>query len=871
MADPKLPGLNYGTPITINDLENLEVVYTSEFITRTLAMVGSYRLGGASFGILSEVDPSNASSSVNPLFVEQTPTDDMRVDVHPGIALAENGMMIKLLAKAESLEMVNQTIGQANVVFIEYLVIEDEDTIVSTRFNTSEARVFIPAPDTAEDPTDLRVLQVASMQDWTNDLLFPPDRRKNVVAVALVNIVSSEGTLGKEVDVDLLRTTLAANRPWFSPVDIAHRAEQGTGSSSVPHSLGLNDLSQGDLTLYEQLLNHGMVLGVDRDASGVPGELCFEVITPARVKIDGNASVTGTASQRYVKLIRYPVRLLGAHSIGDTTNEVLVELMPHTNILLIHQDDVVGVAGIRVQYSTVDAGEPLEDSLINDEVHFRQPVPSRELLIAGGKGLTEINPKFVDTFNNTRAKISLGTSPQIPKRYRILLDSSAQLLQTPQDVLCATKLDDLGTEAFTIDTTMLGNARLRLGLQNVDLNAATVVRFRVVGTDNTGAAVTEDLTFDISNYESPSVGQCEENPKNFRVTNTVFATISTLAVLERTADGPSSAVAIYADLDPNQTDAIRTACPLAEVIWDGNGICRIHDIRPVFSRLETPTRSPIVKVVGQSILATLAAQGTTGIHELVSDDLRDPYKFKLLDPLRFYKFSDGLRTTLLPEQPQIESTPEGADQDVYTSQALRLPPGTSRTVHVAVLGQDSNRFLLNDQDGIAPIFEYRASTTVAPETWTTWFTVASLANASGSNFRFTILDDHFKLQLRVKGSIVGIVAVQYQQLPGSQIFAGIREFAGPGIPSGQSRILAVPFGQSFSNADYEININAYTLESVAAGAAGIQVVRVDKFVDHANVYLSGGPTSGAIRIHWQLDLTPRVATTNEGFGDSIIT
>ncbi len=62
----------------------------------------------------------------------------------------------------------------------------------------------------------------------------------------------------------------------------------------MPHSLGLNDLSQGELTLYDQMLSHGMVLGLDADIPGVPGELCLETVTTTRVKIDNDGSKTGT-------------------------------------------------------------------------------------------------------------------------------------------------------------------------------------------------------------------------------------------------------------------------------------------------------------------------------------------------------------------------------------------------------------------------------------------------------------------------------------------------------------------------------------------------------------------------------------------------
>lgn len=871
MADPRLPGLNYETPLTINDLAHLEQVYTQEFIERMLAVVASYREAGAAFGILSELDPINASDNSDPFYVEQNEVDGMTVDVYPGTALAENGMLIFLEGSVSGIEMINQEVGQRNVVFIEYLVVasEDPNLISKTRFNSTQARQNERTPDTSTDDTVLRTLQVVSESDWDDNTLFTPERRQNVVPIALVEIISKTTAPYKEVEVDLSRTALSENRPWFSPVDIAHRSQVGTGSSSVPHSLGLNDLSQGNLTLYEQLLNYGMILGRDQDAPGVPGTLCFETVTPTRVQIDTDGSVTGQVSQRYVELTRFPVRLLGAYSVPDNANDIAVELIPCTNILTIHLSEVMPDQGIRVQYTTVKAGEPLVNSLVNDEVHVEQPVTAEELVISGGKGWTSIGPSFTDSFNNVRARISLGTSAQIPKRYRILVDKNGQLLYTPQHLLCATKLDDIGTAVYSLSTTMLGAARVRVGLQNVNLSASTVVRLRVTGTDNLGATVSEDLTFNISTYESPSLGQCAENEKNWQITNTVFTAVSSILVLERTSDGPSTAVCVYADLDPMQTDDLRDACPLAEAFWDGSGICRIRDIRPIYSRLEVPTRTTPVKMAGQLVSTTLAIdEWQENVFEILSEDLRDPHHLKLNDPLRLYKFSDGLRSTTLPTQPGVESTDDGPEQDIYVSQALRLPyEGTDgRRIHVVLLGRDAQRRWLNAYDGIVPNFEYRTTSTATPDTWTSWSAVPPISDTNGVNFQIDLDTDDYKIQLRVKGSVVGVVAVQYTF--NEPIFHGQRLYTGT-ISSGQTHIVALPLGRTLPDTSYGVTVNAVR-QTYNDGDPQIDVVWVDKYVDHMKVHLTCSATTlSNIYIEYTVFKKYVLNSNDGGFGDSV--
>lgn len=869
---PRLPGLNYGAPVTIDDLSHLESTYTDEFRNRTLAMLGHYRTAGAAFGILSASDPINATATSDPFYVERNANDPMRIDVYPGGCFTESGMRVGLSAAAMSVEMARTTIGQQNVVFVEHVIVEDETTVSKTRYNTTEARRTRIADETNSDSTVRTVLNVVSLTDWQSDTLFPPERRRDIVVIAFVTVVAADNTAGQQVNVDLSRTGLSVNRPWFSPVDIAHRAWVGTGSSDTPHNLGLNDLSQGSLSLYDQLVNYGMVIGRDQDVPGVPGGLCFETITPTRLKTDSTGTITGTLSQLYIELTRYPVRLLGCYSLPDPENEICVELMPHSNILLFHQDDVIPSGGMRVLYTTVEAGEPLPDSLINDEVHFRQPNTTYELLVSGGRGHTEIQPKFIDQFSNSRAKISIGTAPAIPKQYRVLVDESGNLLTTPQHILCATKLDDVGTGVFSFETEMLGAARLRVGLQSVDLNASTVVTLRLAGTDTSGNSITEDVTFNFANYAAPVVGSCTENHLNFQVTNTVFAAATSLTVVTRTADGPNTAVCVYADLDPMQTTAIRDVCPLAEVMWDGGRICRIQDARPISSRIDVPTRTSTVKVATQAILANLAATSSTKTLELLGDDLRDPHRFRIDDPLRFWKFNDGLKSAPLPQQPLGEAAGLGLTQDRYVSHAVRLLPGASRYVHVALFGKDAQRYLLNGTDGTAPNVEYRWSTTADPTSWTAWAAVTALPEANGTNYRIAITDDlAFKFQLRCKASVVGVAAIQFSQIGGAQTFTGRRIYTAA-FSTGETHKVALPFGQSLPSGNYSINVNAYSsTESLANGSTGLDVIHVERFVDHAVAHLTRSAAVGSTTwwIEWVVDLSYYTAATDGGFGDTV--
>jgi len=491
--------------------------------------------------------------------------------------------------------------------------------------------------------------------------------------------------------------------------------------------------------------------------------MCIETITPTRVKTDTDGSVTGVLSQRYVKLTRYPVRLLGAPSVPDPTNEILVDLIPHTNILTISHHETVPSNGFYLYYSTVEAGEPIPNSLINDEVHFRQPLATDELLVSDGRAFSSLTPAFVDAFGNNRARLSIGTAGAVPRRHRIYADQSGALLFAPQHLLCSTRLEDIGVAVYNMQVTQVGAARITIALHDVDLTAPTVVTLRLGGTDTQGASVTEDLTFTFANFENPVVGSCSENPRNWQTTSTVFAQVETLTVVERTADGPDTAVCVYADLTPHQTTALAGALPLAELLWDGGKVCRVQDIRPVGVSLGVPSRTPTVKAAGQAAMTGFVAAGFAAT-EVLGEDLRDPYRLRVTEPLRLYKQADGLRSAGLPEAVGVELLGEGTTQDQWVTQALRVIVGpTGRWLHVGLLGEEAQVYRLNNADGVVPSVEYRTSETTDPSTWTAWTALLPLegqGQANGVNFRVALADETFKIQLRIKGSLVGVVAWQ---------------------------------------------------------------------------------------------------------------
>ena len=135
----------------------------------------------------------------------------------------------------------------------------------------------------------------------------------------------------------------------------------------------------------------------------------------------------------------------------------------------------------------------------------------------------------------------------------------------------------------------------------------------------------------------------------------------------------------------------------------------------------------------------------------------------------------------------------GLTQDRYVSRAVRLKAGTNRTIHVALFGRDVERWIVSANDGIAPNVEYRYAETTVPTAWTSWAAMTTLED--GANFQTTVSDLAFKFQLRVKGSVTGVAAIQFGQLGGAQVLSGTRQYTAS-ISSTQTHRIALPFGQS---------------------------------------------------------------------------
>jgi len=328
----RIRGISRRVPGTITNLEWLDDVLEEELLVR-LKLVYAQTLDEESYGIVSSDDPveHDGTDSTDPLVVMVNEDNDLAVDVYPGLAVCSAGLWMEISSVVSGVALAATGVGSQNVVYLEYQNVET--TMVPARSRTTG----INSRRDVEDATDL--VQVATLADFQ---ALDSATLRRVVPLALVTVQSTSSTTTTTV-VDLTAATLTGNRPWFSPVDIYHRAQQGTGTvtASNPHGMTANDFqAAGDLSLYDLLVGQGAVVSPPASYAGVPGTSCVETIPRTRWLQDSLGEVTETVGAFYVELLGYPTALgaceLQDSSLGTQNNQLLPVLqVPRTNIVYV--------------------------------------------------------------------------------------------------------------------------------------------------------------------------------------------------------------------------------------------------------------------------------------------------------------------------------------------------------------------------------------------------------------------------------------------------------------------------------------------------------------------------------------------------------
>jgi hypothetical protein len=257
-------------------------------------------------------------------------------------------------------------------------------------------------------------------------------------------------------------------------------------------------------------------------------------------------------------------------------------------------------------------------------------------------------------------------------------------------------------------------------------------------TTNTGMVVTGMA--DGGGWSENVAPSCSENSNQYIDTDTIWNNVSNLIVSVRNNDNANTAVLIQALIDPVGVSSISDVLPVAEIIWNGQQVCYIRDIRPINTYLSLPNYLAISSAapITASYYAGLGAPNK--LYQYWAEDFDKPK----------YVTTEVVDTTILqgfiPTVTSVTKLSKGLGRnDTYISRPIPVKPYT---------GGNANKLkFVPVQAGAAftiKVRYYRAGTTNA---WQNWVTLSSPYELS------IAFPDVIKWQMVVTGPVEGIYAI----------------------------------------------------------------------------------------------------------------
>lgn len=619
-----LPSLTYTIHHSTDRLRRQHNYYEEEILKTRVLLMGDNEADPSlttQFGIVSATDPTaHAVGGTEPLAVAVNAQNQLTVDVNPGTAVMRSGCWIELHEIIRQVSIAETGLNVPNVVYLQYLLDDAPDE--PNRFNDPVTPYTVRVGDPVDGgtvPNTQDVLINVTTVDTYNQ--FAESVKVDLVPLAVVTVQAVDlggGVTDNQLTVDHTQVSYLFNRPWFSVVDHQHRNQTGTGAvtDTNPHGTSGNDLTVGDLSIFQLNLDHGMVVAKDRSIAKVPGYRCTSAVTQVNTD-DASGTLTGYANASYIELPYFPVRVGRVWLVS--TSETLAALhVPQTHrVVFPYEVPTVGET-INVYYTRVEVAEPPTPG--NTTFTTNGPT-TQELAIGGGVGLVSLSSPeetFADAY-------------QIPMRYEMFMDGDGDLLKTPQVAYCWKRLDDLGTSDATIDITPYGPGRLIMALQGAGANPTLDIQIRVYGTDAVGTTIDELFTFTQSTWSDvPAIPELPTPSDGFlRFGDLTFATITNVTVETRSGDSPNSAVMIWMAQHPySNYDKQADALHVATVDWNGFAFGNVYDKRVVAPTIRDEMTAHADSRLQEVMYELLAGGNLT----LFVDDFRSPSYHSLETP-----------------------------------------------------------------------------------------------------------------------------------------------------------------------------------------------------------------------------------------------
>jgi hypothetical protein len=679
---------NFEAALSLEDLEFWRDGLIAELLHRlqlTFASIDPTRSG---YGIVDATDPVTAdTTSGRPLVVSVNVSDPTTVDVNAGIAICPNGERIIINALHAKIPLANLAGNAQNVVYLYF----DEEDSQETGLTHADTLVSLRIGRLHDERGYIRVV---TLSDYA---VFSADKIARSVPLAVVSIAVT--STGNVLSVDMGNSVLSNNRPWFTAVDLKHRLQLGTGTPTAtnPHGTSLSDLSATDgKTLFQLMLDHGMIVGKDLDIAKVPGFVCEEIVLPTAIFTDTTGAFTGVMGARFFRLSRFPVVLLDATNAAKTLDYAVARI-PRTNICFFNPGEPWDGAAIHLAYTAVSAAEPpVTPNSIS--LTLKQPESTEEGMIAGGVAISTVN----------QPTLSFADAGQVPAVYVAYIDSAGKVDKYPQVIVCQKRLAEVGGALQAGTIPMVGRARIRVALTKAVAGPTLSVTIQLTGKVN-GATVTENVTFN-SSWVETAYPYCGEVPTMHQTTSTVFDEFTSWLVLSRTNDGPLSEVLIWAMVDPVTTPELADILPVADVQWDALKACIVEDIRPIDTKLSIPRSSKFSDGARSLAQLTPVLNGSGFLFNHWLEDFNAPYMIGRA----YYELSPTVEPGV--QSTDIRKIGDGLDRrSLYVGRPVPVKPHSVSPVAIRFIPIEPSRD-----------FTFRVRVMIGTTTWSRWFTLSDL-------------------------------------------------------------------------------------------------------------------------------------------------
>jgi hypothetical protein len=571
MASNVLGGPNFDANLSSSDWKTYRNLVEQAVLSRFQLGMGMPPNTAPQYGIADLINPVNisASETTRPFLVTVSNSDSLQVSINPGTAITPSGSIVTSAGNA-TFVLSRVLANDINVVFVENRLIAGGTQILNDYQELLNSQEI-------QDPDSL---SVALLQDFNNVTLFPPSRLQNIVVLSVVTVVTASGG-SLELQIDMTQNTYSWNRPWFSLMDTQHRAAVGTGEVTTqnPHGTSFNDISTaGNVNLFQGLCDTGLVVSRDLDINKMTGAVrCTETVPNSRIFTDDaygtitTGSPFGGAGAKYCTLLSYPTRLGSVYESGKPANAISAEMVPGTNVLVFGPGEGLSGKDVIVQYTQTNA--LLLPSVINSNlVQFGQPAAG-ELLVAGGLSYTTIpNPS-----------VEFDGSGPFPRIYKVFMLAGASLVSYPQIISPAVRLDAINTAGYAPPVPFNAPARVRIGLTKATAYPDMSVQFTIYGKDAAGASLSpEVLTISVADgYVDESVPSTNfDSDAQSVVSANTYSSIDSIAIV-RNNDGPQASIEVWAEIEAGTTPTQNDAMPVAKMYWNGMGVVKMEDLRPI--------------------------------------------------------------------------------------------------------------------------------------------------------------------------------------------------------------------------------------------------------------------------------------------------